>query len=128
MPPRSASWLTAPLVITAPRSGLARRGCGDRHRTLSVGVIQRAAAWAIVHFKEPQLTAALIAVLAVGWLAVALGVARGLTAALTVAARGLTRLGAFNPPGRWRAAGVLVAASSLPRSRSRGGSPRRAAR
>ena len=96
---------------------------------ISGAVIQRGAALAIVHFKEPQLTAALIAGLAVGWLAVAVLVYRALAVAAEVAAEGLAPvLGAANPLGRWRAAGVtfaglvgaglVVAWFVLPQSRS----------
>ncbi|HET9622256.1 MAG TPA: sulfatase-like hydrolase/transferase [Kofleriaceae bacterium] len=108
---RAAGWLAAPPAITAPaiRPGAPRLWAVLVTGLASIAVLQRVAAWAILHFKEPQLTAALIAVIAVGWLAVAVGLARALTAGLAAGARKLVRLGPYNPLGRWRAAGVVVA-------------------
>lgn len=95
---------------------------------ISTGVLQRGAALAITHFKEPQLTAGLIAVLAVGWLAVAIALYRMLVLAAEVAAAALGWLGPANPFARWRAAGLTLAALvgaallacwlALPQSRS----------
>jgi choline-sulfatase len=77
---------------------------------VSAAVIQRTAALAIGHFKEPQLTAALIAGIAVAWIAVAVAIHRALAALAALAAAGLAPLfGVANPLGRWRAAGVALA-------------------
>jgi arylsulfatase A-like enzyme len=110
------------------RPGVARLWATVATALLGAGVIQRAAALAITHFKEPQLTAALIAAIAVGWIAIALAVYRALVVAAGVAAVGLAPLGVANPFGRWRAAGVTLAALvgagligcwfALPQSRS----------
>jgi choline-sulfatase len=109
---RAVGWLTAPPAVARGeiRPGVPRLWAAVVTALVSVGVIQRVAAWAIVHFKEPQLTAALIAVLAVAWLAIALGLRRLLTAGLDRAARRLARaIGVASPIGRWRAAGALLA-------------------
>jgi choline-sulfatase len=74
-------------------------------------VLQRGAASAMTTFKEPQLTAALIAVL--GLLVVAIGplLYRGLVIAATIGAEALVpALGRANPLGRWRSAGFALAA------------------
>jgi arylsulfatase A-like enzyme len=92
-------------------------------------LVQRAAVWAMTQFKEPQLTAILIAAVAVAGFALAIPLARlfGLAAQLGAGALAPV-LGAANPLGRWRAAGialaVLVGAAlaaawfALPQSRS----------
>jgi arylsulfatase A-like enzyme len=93
------------------------------------GFVQVGAAWAIVHYKEPQLTAVLVAVLALVGLAIAVPLHRlALTAARTGARTVAPVLGVYSPLGRWRAAGVALAALiaivlavtwlSLPQSRS----------
>jgi arylsulfatase A-like enzyme len=93
------------------------------------GFVQVSAAWAIVHFKEPQLTAVLVAALALVGLAIAIPLHRlALTAACTGARAVAPVLGPWSPLGRWRAAGVALAALvaialavtwlSLPQSRS----------
>ena len=108
---RGASLYATPprLAAGAIRPGVPRLWAAVLTGLASIGVIQRVAAWAITHFKEPQLTAALIAVIAVGWLAIALGLGRGLACLIDRAARRLTAIGAFSPIGRWRAAGVVLA-------------------
>jgi arylsulfatase A-like enzyme len=96
---------------------------------VSVAVIQRAAALAIARYNEVQLKAALIAAIAVAWIAGAIALHRVLAIAARVGATGLAPLlGAANPLGRWRAAGAawaglvggVLAASwlALPQSRS----------
>jgi choline-sulfatase len=72
--------------------------------------VQRAAVWAVTHFKEPQLTAALIAGLVLGLAVIALAVHRVALAGAHVAAGALAMLGPYNPLGRWRACGVALAA------------------
>ncbi|HEX4416493.1 MAG TPA: sulfatase-like hydrolase/transferase [Kofleriaceae bacterium] len=105
-------WLRAP-PAAAPgeiRPGVPRLWAAAATALVSIAVIQRTAAWAIGHYKEPQLTAALIAVIAVAWLAAAAGLYRALVAIAAVAAAGLApMLGPANALGRWRAAGVALA-------------------
>ena len=105
-------WLAAPAPIAAreARPGVARLWAGVAVALATAAVIQRGAALAIEHFKEPQLTAALIAGLAVGWLVIAGPVHRAAWAITAIAAAGLGPvLGLANPLGRWRAAGVALA-------------------
>jgi arylsulfatase A-like enzyme len=73
--------------------------------------VQRASAWAIIHYKEPQLTAILVAAFTLAALA-ALRPLLGLFAvAAEVGARALAPVLRFaNPLGRWRAAGIALAA------------------
>ncbi len=71
-------------------------------------VLQRYAAWAIIHHKEPQLTAALIAVGGVMLAVAAWPLYRGLAMAADVSARALLGFGVANPFGRWRAAGLTL--------------------
>jgi arylsulfatase A-like enzyme len=93
------------------------------------GFVQVSAAWAIVHYKEPQLTAVLVAVLALVGLVIAIPLYRlALTAARTGARVVAPVLGVWSPLGRWRAAGIALAGLvaialavtwlSLPQSRS----------
>ena len=72
-------------------------------------IVQRAAAWATERFKEPQLTAGVIAACAIGAVVVCIPLHRGLMIAATTGARALGPFRAFNPLGRWRAAGVAFA-------------------
>ncbi len=71
--------------------------------------IQRAGVWAWKEYKEPQLTAGLIAAIAVLAALAAIPVARGLLLAARAGARALAPLGPWSPLGRWRAAGVALA-------------------
>jgi choline-sulfatase len=94
--------------------------------------IQRGAAWAIAHYKEPQLTAALIAMFALAAAALARPIHRALAVAARSGAEALAaldpRLARLDPLGRWRPAGVALAALAggglaacwylLPQSRS----------
>jgi hypothetical protein len=73
-------------------------------------VVQRAGAWALVRFKEPQLTAGLIAASALAMTALAVPVFRLLAIGARAGAEALAFLGPFNPLGRWRASGIALAA------------------
>ena len=110
---RGPGWWTAPppaVERACVRRGVARLWATVATALASALVLQRVAALAITHFKEPQLTAALIAGAAVAWIAVALPLSRALTAITVEAAAGLAPLlGAANPLGRWRAAGPALA-------------------
>lgn len=119
----------APLDADATRPAVASLWATVVTGLISVAVIQRAAVLAIARYNEVQLKAALIAALAVAWLAAAVVLHRVLAIAARVGAAGLAPLlGAANPLGRWRAAGAawtalvggVLAASwlALPQSRS----------
>jgi arylsulfatase A-like enzyme len=74
--------------------------------------VQRAAAWSIIHFKEPQLTAVLIAAFALVAIAAMRPLFRLFALATEVGARALAPvLRHANPLGRWRAAAVTLAAA-----------------
>jgi choline-sulfatase len=109
---RGPGWWSAPAGAAAGcvRPGVPRLWATVATALASVIVIQRAAALAMKTFKEPQLTAALIAVVAVVWLAIAMQLHRALVVVARIAAAGLAPLlGAANPLGRWRAAGPALA-------------------
>ncbi len=75
-----------------------------------VVVVQRIAVLAMQRFKEPQLTAGLIAIAALGVVLLAPILYRALSLAATLGARGLAPMfGVINPLGRWRAAGFALA-------------------
>jgi arylsulfatase A-like enzyme len=98
-------------LVRGVRCAVPRLWAAVATAAISAAVIQRGAAFAIGRYKEPQLTAALIAALAVAWLAVAVLLHRALVAAAEVGAEGVAPLlGPANPLGRWRAAGVALAA------------------
>lgn len=110
---RAPGWFIAPPpsdARTDVRPGVPRLWAMVATALISGLVMQRGAALAIEHFREPQLTAALIAALAVAWIAVAVRLHRGLAVVAEVGALGLAPvLGAANPLGRWRAAGPVLA-------------------
>src|SRR3569623_2040670 len=73
--------------------------------------VQAGAAWAIIHYKEPQLTAALIAARALVGLVVAVPLYRAAAAAAELGARARApHLKIANPLGRGRAAAVALGA------------------
>ncbi len=128
---RAPGWLypPPPVAADATRPAVAWLWATVVTGLVSVAVIQRAAVLAIARYNEVQLKAALIAAIAVAWLAAAIALHRVLAIAARVGAAGLAPLlGAANPLGRWRAAGVawaalvggVLAASwlALPQSRS----------
>jgi arylsulfatase A-like enzyme len=74
-------------------------------------LVQRGAVWADARFAEPQLTAIVIALIAIAAFAVAIPLRRLFGTATEVGARALAPiLGPFNPLGHWRAAGFACAA------------------
>jgi choline-sulfatase len=112
---RGPGWWTAPALAdrTCVRRGVPGLWATVATALVSAIVVQRTAALAMTQFKEPQLTAGLIAAAAVAWIAVAVRLHRGLTAVAEVAAAGLAPvLGTANPLGRWRAAGPALAGLS----------------
>lgn len=131
----SAAVLVRPRLFapTAPVDGV-RRGVPGLWAVLATGgivggFVQIGSLWAIVHFKEPQLTAMLIAALALVALAIAVPLHRLSVRAAHLGASVLAPvLGPWSPLGRWRPAGVALSAIiavtvavtwlSLPQSRS----------
>ncbi|MGE5180758.1 MAG: sulfatase-like hydrolase/transferase [Acidobacteriota bacterium] len=92
-----------------------RRGVPRLWAVLAAGgtlglALQRATAWAIIHFKEPQLTAVLVTAIALAAMAAAAPAFRLFALAADVGARALApALRLANPLGRWRAAGIALA-------------------
>ncbi len=78
----------------------------------AVGVlVQRGAVWADLHYVEPELTAIVIAVLALAAFAIAFPLRRLFGLAATIGASALApTLRVWNPLGRWRAAVLACAA------------------
>lgn len=126
---RRPGWFVPTPLDDGIRRGVPRVWAATATAMVLVVAVQRAAAAAMVRFKEPQLTAALIAGIAL----VAVGVApllfRAFARAATLGGRALVPLlGIVNPLGRWRSAGVALAALvggalaaswfALPQSRS----------
>jgi choline-sulfatase len=109
---RAPGWWTAPGPASARcvRPGVPRLWATVAIALASGLVIQRGAVLALSSFKEPQLTAALIAVLAVVWIAIAVRLHRALVVVVEIAAAGVAPLlRTANPLGRWRAAGPALA-------------------
>src|SRR5688572_30588613 len=99
------------LLAHAPVEGGVRPGVPKLWAAVATGlvvliVVQRAGAWAMVRFKEPQLTAALIAAVALAAAGLAYPLYRALALPLRVGAEALGFLAFANPLGRWRAAGL----------------------
>ncbi|MGN6111058.1 MAG: sulfatase [Kofleriaceae bacterium] len=125
-------WCEPSPLARGIRGGVPRLWAAVATAALLGLALQRAGAWAVVRFKEPQLTAGLIALIGLAAAALAGPLHRALAVATTAAAEALAaaapRLSWLNPLGRWRAAGValagLVAAglvacwTLLPQSRS----------
>lgn len=72
-------------------------------------LVQRAAAWAFTTYKEPQLTAAVVAFVCIAIAVAAMFLHRLMLAGARVAAAALTFAGPWNPLARWRACGVALA-------------------
>jgi arylsulfatase A-like enzyme len=128
---RAPGWLypPPPIASDATRPAVAWLWATVVTALVSLVVVQRAAVLAIARYHETELKAALIAAIAVAWLAAAVVLHRVLAIAAEVGAAGLAPLLRIaNPLGRWRAAGValagvvggMLAASwlALPQSRS----------
>ncbi|HUJ62021.1 MAG TPA: sulfatase-like hydrolase/transferase, partial [Kofleriaceae bacterium] len=108
---RAPGWFVASPCVDRVRPGVPKLWAALATAGVIGLYVQRAAVWALVHYKEPQLTAALIAAFAVGGLPLALIVHRTFRMAGEVAAHALAPvLGACNPLARWRAAAVALTA------------------
>lgn len=116
---RAAPWLEPPPpALFGPRPGVARLWATAAAGAVLVALAHRAAVWALVTFKQPQLTAAVAIAVAVVAGAAILPAGRLLAPWLAPVARGLDRLlgrlpaplRAWNPLGRYRAAGLLAIA------------------
>jgi len=117
---RGPGWLSAPPALADPdgvRPGVPPVWAAVATALVSAAVAQRVAVFAIEHYQELQLKAALIAAFAVAWIPIAVRMYRALAVAAEVAATGVAPLlGRANPLGRWRAAGIAltgVAAAGL---------------
>jgi choline-sulfatase len=102
------------LCVPAPLAGGIRPGVPILWGAVAAGLVlglatQLEVAWAIGRFKEAGLTAGRIAVFSVLAVLAVIPVFRGLVLAADTGARVLAPLGAWNPLGRWRAAGVALA-------------------
>jgi len=107
---RTGGWFVARPLVHNVRTGVPRLWATLLTALAAGFAIQRDGVWAMEHFKEPQLTAALIAGLALIALAIAGPLRRVLALAARVGAEALAPvLGVANPLGRWRAAGVTLA-------------------
>ncbi len=103
-------WLDPSPLVRGVRPGVPRLWAIAITAAIVGVAIQRVAARAIVHFKEPQLTAGLVAAIAVAGLAFAVPLRRFATfAALNAAEAVAPMFGIGNPLGRWRAAGGVFA-------------------
>jgi arylsulfatase A-like enzyme len=107
---RRAGWFVASPAVDGIRPGVPRLWAYVATAGTLGLVVQRASAWTIVHYKEPQLTAVVIALVALAAIAFAIPVLRLFDVAARVAARALApTLGVANPLARWRACGVALA-------------------
>ena len=108
---RGPGWFVAAPLVRGVRAGVPRLWA-TVVTALVIGLaVQRGAVWALKTFKEPQLTAALVAAIVIAVVGVAIVLQRPLAIALAAAAEGLVpALGVANTLGRWRAAGVALAA------------------
>jgi arylsulfatase A-like enzyme len=108
---REPGWFHASPAVDGVRPGVPR--VWAYFATLgSLGfIVQRAGAFAIIHYKEPQLTAVLLASLALAAIVATRPLVRVFGLAADVGARALApMLRVANPLGRWRAAGIALSA------------------
>lgn len=105
-------WFEAtPLDDRGVRRGVPRLWAHVGTAVVFAVIVQRLAASAIVHYKEPQLTGLLVVAIAIAAMAVCVPVSRALAIAAELGAAALApTFGAVNPLGRWRAAGIALAA------------------
>jgi arylsulfatase A-like enzyme len=109
-PLAGAGFLAFPPPVTGPRPGPARMWAAFAVGLVTAGVLQRWAYYCNDHYKEKQLVAALVAVVAVLAIPFALVAYRGAARLLGFLAEHLDPvLGPWSPLGRWRAAAVALA-------------------
>jgi arylsulfatase A-like enzyme len=108
---RGPGWFVASPLVHGVRRGVPRLWAIVITAIVIGLCVQRGAVWAMKTFKEPQLTAALVAAITIGVVGIAIALQRPLAIALAAAAEGLAPIfGVANTLGRWRAAGVALAA------------------
>ena len=109
--PRRPGLFAAQEPVAGVRPGVPALWAALATAGLIGGFVQVGAAWAIIHYKEPQLTGVLIAALALAGLAIAVPLYRLARLAADLGARAVAPvLGPWNPLGRWRPAGAALAA------------------
>ncbi|HEY1811536.1 MAG TPA: sulfatase-like hydrolase/transferase [Kofleriaceae bacterium] len=108
---RAPSWFSAsPLDERGVRPGVPMLWAVLATAAVVGFLLQRVAVWAFTHYKEPQLTGIVVALLGLVVVAAGRPLFRLLSRATHGAARALApRLKLANPFGRWIAAGVLLA-------------------
>jgi arylsulfatase A-like enzyme len=108
-------WFAAtPLDARGVRPGVPKLWAHVATAVVFAMLVQRSAAWAILHYKEPKLTGLLIVGIAIAAIAVCVPVSRALAIAAELGAAALApTFGVANPLGRWRAAGFALAAFAL---------------
>ena len=107
---RAPGWFAAAPLVAGVRRGVPALWATVAVAGLGVVAMQRGAVWAMKTFKEPQLTAALIAAIALLVAGGAFALRRAVLVAVTAGADVLAPvLGRANTLGRWRAAGVALA-------------------
>ena len=106
---RDAGWFSPTRLVAGVRSGVPRLWATIVVAAGAAVIVQRGAVFALTNYKEAQLTAGVIAALAV----TALLLATWLLPIVSLAARAAAEvlaplLGVANPLGRWRACGVAL--------------------
>src|SRR5580704_11826286 len=109
---RARSWLHAsPIDDRGVRPGVPTLWAVLATAGILSAALQRLAVWAFTHYKEPQLTGIVVALLGLGVVVLARPIFRLCAIAADVAAAALAPLFKIaNPLARWRAAGLVLAA------------------
>src|SRR5688500_6067151 len=108
---RELGWFVASPPVDGVRPGVPKLWATLATLGAIGALVQRGAVWADYRYVEPQLTAIVIAVVALVALALAIPLRRLFGIAADVGARALApTLRTANPLGRWRAAGIACAA------------------
>lgn len=112
-PPRARAegWFVPAPLVDGVRAGVPRLWATLATLGAVGAVVQRGARWANVRFQEPELTAIVVALVALVAFGLAIPLRRVFGLAADIGARALApSLRACNPLGRWRAAGIACAA------------------
>ncbi|CAN5889368.1 hypothetical protein BH11MYX3_BH11MYX3_30910 [soil metagenome] len=126
---RDRGWFVPRALDAGIRTGVPRVWAAVVTALATGYALQRGAVWAILSFKEAQLTGVLIGAMGIAALGIGVVVYRICVVSATLGARAIAPvLGIANPVGRWRAAGFALAALvggalaaswfALPQSRS----------